>query len=198
MNRKKSIVLWVALSSFLLFGNELQVIFSQNASGPEIHAANEIASHLSVVYNKKIECKAESARKQNANTVYVGRTAFAAKKKIKFDGFAPEEWLIRRYSDGIVITGGMPRGALFGAYEFLERFFGIMWLDELYTHIPRQKNFSLPGKIYLRGKPHFRYRGLYTWYGKDRWQSMAFRSRSRENIFLGIKLESHIQKKIGG
>ena len=173
------------------------IFYSEKATSVEKHAAEEIAAHLSKVYGKKVSCQVESGRKNGTSAVYVGRTAFAAKKKIRIDGFAPEEWLIRRYSDGIVIAGGMPRGALFGAYEFLERFFGILWLDELYTHIPRQKKFSLPEKIDLRGKPHFRYRGMYTWYGKNRWRSMAFRSRSRENIFLGVKLESHIQKKIG-
>ena len=55
MNRKKSIVLCGIFFSFLLFGNELQVVFPQQASDPEIHAANEIAYHLSAVYNKKIE-----------------------------------------------------------------------------------------------------------------------------------------------
>lgn len=196
MNCKKIIVFLFLIFSVLLEGTEWKIFYSKNATGPEKHAAMEIADHLSKVCGQKISCSAEISGQTHPAGIYVGRTLFSS-GKVDSGKFDQEEWLIRRYPDGIVITGGIPRGTLYGAYEFLERFFGIMWLDETYTHIPRQKEIVLPEKIDLRGKPHFRYRGMYTWYGKDRWESMSFRSRNRENIFLGIKMEPAIQKKLG-
>ena len=91
--------------------------------------------------------------------------------------------MIRSYPDGIVVAGGVPRGTLYGVYEFLERFPGIAWLDELYTDIPKNNPILLPETIDLRDKPVFRYRGIYTWHGNDQTRRFLFRSRNRENIF---------------
>lgn len=173
-----------------------QILYPQNASTAEKHAAEEVAQHLSRVFGKLLHCTDETQKVQGLFPIYVGRTGFAEAKKIRTAGFGPEEWIIRKYPDGILISGGKPRGTLYGAYEFLERFFGIIWLDELYTHIPKQARFSLPDQIELRGKPVFRYRGMYSWFGPDRLKSMLFRSRNRENIFLGINLEKEIREKI--
>ncbi|MBE6393112.1 MAG: DUF4838 domain-containing protein [Lentisphaerae bacterium] len=194
----RKIFIFVIITFFILLkGADWQVFYSENATGTEKHAATEIAGYLSKISGSRISCTVEISGKPHPYGIFVGRTAFASAKGVDVSCFDQEEWLIRRFPDGIIVTGGRPRGTLFGAYEFLERFFGIMWLDETFTHIPRQKKITLPEKINLRCKPHFRYRGMYTWYGKNRWQSMAFRSRNRENIFLGIKMEPEIQKKLG-
>ena len=174
-----------------------QVFYSADAAETEKHAAAEIADHLSKVCGRRISCSAEVPGKPQPHGIFVGRTSFASARGVDVSGFDREEWLIRRWPEGTVISGGLPRGVLFGAYEFLERFFGIMWLDETFTHIPRQEKIALPGKIDLRGKPRFRYRGMYTWYGKNRRQSMLFRSRNRENIFLNIKMEADLRKMLG-
>ena len=197
MMYRKIVFLVCAVFSVLLEGADWQVFYPENAAETEKHAAAEIAGHLSKVYGRQISCSAETSDKTHSAGIFVGRTSFASARGVNVSGFDPEEWMIRRYPDGIVISGGLPRGALFGAYEFLERFFGIMWLDELFTHIPRKEKIVLPEKIDLRGKPHFRYRGMFTWFGKNHWQSYSFRSRNRENLFLGNKMEADIQKKIG-
>lgn len=182
---------------FVLTAADFPVIYPRDATASEKHAAREIAEHLSLVCGRKISCLTEENNRSFNRAVYVGRTAFAAARNITVETFGEEEWLIRRFPEGVVVVGGRPRGTLFGAYEFLERFYGIMWLDELYTHIPRKEKLSLPDKAHLRGRPHFRWRGMYTWYGKDRRRSMAFRSRNRENVFLGVKMEPEIRRELG-
>lgn len=39
----------------------------------------------------------------------------------------PDSYTIKTDRGGVVITGGSPRGALYGAYDFIERVFGVRW-----------------------------------------------------------------------
>ena len=54
MNCKKIIVFLFLIFSVLLEGTEWKIFYSKNATGPEKHAAMEIADHLSKVCGQKI------------------------------------------------------------------------------------------------------------------------------------------------
>ena len=125
----RKIFIFVIITFFILLkGADWQVFYSENATGTEKHAATEIAGYLSKISGSRISCTVEISGKPHPYGIFVGRTAFASAKGVDVSCFDQEEWLIRRFPDGIIVTGGRPRGTLFGAYEFLERFFGIMWL----------------------------------------------------------------------
>lgn len=173
------------------------VIYPQNASAVERHAAEELATHLNKACGGTIACMEESAMPSGVPAIYVGNTRFAEGRHLSFAGFSPEEWMIRSFPEGIVVGGGVPRGTLYGAYEFLERFADIAWLDEFYTDIPRKSRILLPESIDLRGKPVFRYRGIYTWHGNDQTRRFLFRSRNRENIFFEETLDDALKAAIG-
>ncbi len=173
------------------------VVYADDASPAEKHAAMELASHLKEVCGTELSVLPESRIKPDTKSFYVGKTKFALANGIDFDKFSPEEWLIRARSGSIVISGGQPRGALYGVYEFLERFAGVAWLDEHYTDFAKRGEVVLPENLDLQGKPFFRYRGQYTWHGHDQTMRFLFRSRCRENIFFQETLEPELEKKLG-
>lgn len=55
-----------------------------------------------------------------------------------------EECSIRPEEGNMLISGGRPRGVLYGAYELLDRFAGIRWLSTDETIIPRVKEVEIP------------------------------------------------------
>lgn len=169
------------------------VIVPEKADSVTMNAAKELQYHLGKVLNKTIPSAVEG-RSAGGRKIYLGNTRYARKNGIDFSKYQMEESLIRSYGKDIVIGGGRPRGTLYGAYEFLERFAGIVWLDPFTTTIPRKKTLDLPEKINLRFAPSFRFRGVYsvTNTNLDKKTALAylrFRSRMRENIFWAEKLK---------
>ena len=55
----------------------------------------------------------------------------------------------------MVITGGRPRGTLYGAYEFLERCVGVRFLDAATEYVPQRPTLTLPADMAIQSKPAF-------------------------------------------
>ncbi len=55
-----------------------------------------------------------------------------------------EEFSIIPAEYGIRISGGRPRGVLYGVYEFLDRYGGVRWLSHDCTHTPDKGILSIP------------------------------------------------------
>lgn len=90
----------------------------------------------------------------------------------------PQQYMIKTVGASVVIVGGDPTGALYGAYRFIEHF-GVRF----YLHgdvVPdRQIAWKTP-EIDLAGKPLFALRGINTWgshpFGFDQWNADDYRS----------------------
>jgi len=85
----------------------------------------------------------------------LGRTRWADAQKLAAlwqDGF-----VIQRNGDTIVIAGGKPRGTLFGAVRFLDRFCGVRFYlpGQLFTSVPRQKP-AIPAAVDVVEEPFVR------------------------------------------
>jgi len=85
----------------------------------------------------------------------IGRTRWADKEKLASlwqDGF-----VIRRTNDIIVIAGGKPRGTLFGAVRFLDRFCGVRFYlpDQLFTSAAKQR-LAIPATLDITEEPFVR------------------------------------------
>ena len=82
----------------------------------------------------------------------------AANKKIilKYDAkLGEEEFCIKSQDDGsLTISGGRPRGVLYGSYWFLDRMLGVHWLTPSVEYVPRKTSVDL-GNINHVGKPAF-------------------------------------------
>ena len=174
------------------------VVYSAEATGAEKTAVRELVNHLTAVLGRQVSAVREDAGPASGRLIYVGRTAFAA-KHAEIAKFQPEESLIRSVGKDLVITGGRPRGTLYGVYEFLERVAGVVWLDEKNSHIPRTPGLKWE-KLDIRVLPAFRYRGIYTtpiWCGNNREERLQFLSRCRENIFWQCNITAKERERWG-
>ena len=85
-------------------------------------------------------------------------------------------------ADGAVAVRGGKRGVLYGVYELLERFGGVVWTSPDYTHIPRNGSFSVPMGESIREKPAFveRLVGMFDYRSQ---QTFAARCRMNESVW---------------
>ena len=85
------------------------------------------------------------------HTVYIGPR----------DDLGEEGLRIRIRKDRVTITGGRPRGPLYGVYEFFERYFDVRFLTHDHTYTPR----LAPGAKIRSGthtyRPEFSFRWSY-------------------------------------
>ena len=173
----------LCLLVFGVFAGDPVVVFPRQASAVEKTAVKELTEHLSLIMGKKINAVSEETEVAGRK-IYVGATRMAAGHTGNAV-FGPEESLLKSVGRDLIITGGNPRGTLYGVYEFLERFGGVVWffLDD--TFIPQNKKFFWPDNINIRICPVFRYRGIYV-FGinqSHREELRKYLSRTRDNLF---------------
>ena len=173
------------------------IVYSPAATAAEKTAVRELAEHLKKISGTPVRCVKEGEKFVSSRPVYVGHTRFAA-SKIDLKNFGPEESLIQSSGKSLIITGGRPRGTLYGVYEFLERVGKVVWIDEKNTFIPVDPQLKWDN-LNIRTRPFFRYRGIYTiptWCGNKE-ERLRFLSRSRENIFWEFRLTPEERKRYG-
>ncbi len=135
-------------------------------SGPsptetETLAAKELADHLGRITGTAFKVVEEKEAASAPQKIYVGWTEFAASQQIDPAKLGEEEWVVRTIGPDLVITGGRPRGTLYGVYEFLERELGCRWLDENTDVVPKAAQLKF-GPVNLQGQPAFWMREIYT------------------------------------
>lgn len=121
-------------------------------------AARELAEYLQKVTGAEFKVVAESAAEPKpAKAIYLGWTAFAAGQGIDCANLGQEESVIRTVGSDLVITGGRPRGTLYGVYDFLQKDLGVHWLDRDTEVVPKRAALALAA-MDRRTKPVFRIR----------------------------------------
>ncbi|MFA6928814.1 MAG: DUF4838 domain-containing protein [Lentisphaeria bacterium] len=159
------------------------IVIPETPSPEEQHAANELQEHLQIATNSKIQIVPENqvGKDADGNMIFIGLTQFAAENGLEFKELGKEEWNLKSVGRKIVLGGGKPRGTLYAVYEFLERYCGVMWLDEHTTHIPKLQTW--PEKIDIKGKPAFEVRGLYAYFREPQNKRRLYMARNRQNLF---------------
>lgn len=170
------------------------IIQEKSATNAEKIAAGELADYLGKVTGAQFAVVLEGSAGNKSCGIYVGQTDFAREQDIDFDKFGEEEWLIRTAGDNLIITGGRPRGTLYGVYEFLEQYAGCRWLAWDTEVIPSNPNLSTPA-IDKRGKPAFYWRDMYTDFHSRQAQE---RKSLIERFNLRNRQQSVWDKDIGG
>ena len=157
------------------------VVIPQKANLQEKTAAQELALHLKLATGKAVRTVAENAAPEAGKRIFVGKTAFAKKNKVNFAKFSEEEHYVKAVSaSDLIISGGHPRGTLYGVYEFLENNLNVMWLDEVNTKIDKVKSVTWKKNLFLQGKPAFPFRSIYNNFIKG---SELYKIRNRQNAF---------------
>lgn len=107
-------------------------------------------------------------------TIFFGRNPWSAKAGVTIKGLPSEGFRMQSVGQDIHILGrddpkkgahqvaartGMEPGTLFGTYEFLERYYGILfaWHDELGTVVPPQKDLTIKS-MHIVDAPDWSYR----------------------------------------
>ena len=124
----------------------------------EIYAAEELSRYLMRVTDANFAFLQGVKRPNKAiiigNPETVGEWGVdAAACDLGTDGF-----VIRAVGEDILIFGGRPRGALYGVYDFLERFAGCRWYTPSVSKIPSRPTIDLPDDLNIVQKPAFEYR----------------------------------------
>ena len=132
------------------------IVYSQR----EKYAAEELKFHLEKITGAPFEIIAEcDCKTPPAKAFYLGDTAFAQKQGIKAWRFDKEEWFVKDYGKDIVITGGAPRGTLYGVYELAEKVLNCRYFA-WDTHVYPPQNTLYLNNLKLAGRPSYSNREL--------------------------------------
>lgn len=162
-----------AVSAAVVAGKGSQyrnIMLSADATSAERYAAKELAEYLEKVTGQKFVI---TDREDHANGI-----------KLTFDpGLQREEWRLEHSNGNLVISGGRPRGVLYGVYDFLEKYAGVRWLDENNEVIPVLPQITIPDNLKFTGKPAFDYRNIYDFARFTGEKHPIFRTRARLNSY---------------
>ena len=168
-------------------GRPMVVVRHAGSHPAERRAAEEIADYLEQMTGHPVRLESTPGSSSMPATtplgaIWVGpvgalEQAGLALDAPLFDG-APlqaEEWIVASVPEGLVVTGGSPRGTLYAAARLIERHFGVRWWNPFEQHVPSPRRLTL-GRLGERGRPAFGYRVLSGLTGPP-----PFRARSRLN-----------------
>ncbi len=185
MNRKltaECLILCMALAAACA---DFRIVLDKDASRQERTAALELREHLEKASGHNVTVAGSPAAGER--NIILGRAA----KGIDFSGFGPEEYLIKANGpDELVIGGGVPRGTLYGVFEFCERELGIAWLDPDCTYIPFRPDYAWKLDLKISGKPAFSFRNAEPYVGTNPGGKVSrYMLRNRNNSLIYIKYE---------
>ncbi len=117
--------------------NGWDIVVADEAISSEEYAAEEFQKWFGQASG--IELPLRTTAQGEADHVYIGPDAGAlhyATPRLNLSGIGEEELQIVVESDHVIISGGRPRGTLYGVYQFLEDFFHVLFLTHDQTHVP--------------------------------------------------------------
>jgi len=146
-------------------GSAAPVVVSAQASESERKAAREYAWHVRLTTGVKPAIVTD-AEELPAKALVLGRTRHTAAllgaepdwKDLGDDGFR-----VVAKGGRVLVIGSNVRGALYGAFDVLERFAGVAWLSAARTVTPEIARLEVPDNTDYSEKPAFRMRDAYWW-----------------------------------
>jgi hypothetical protein len=147
------------------------IVLSKNHSLREQQAAEEIQRYIEISSGAKLIITADANR--------IKGHAIRIQVKQSDSRQSPEAFSIQVEDKQTKIIGNSPIGALYGAYEFLERVVGVRWYlpDPLGQVVPRKNTIKLPD-INTRQSPSFPMR----WVGDDLWMLHNKQNRCKDGF----------------
>jgi hypothetical protein len=128
------------------------IVIEKGATAAERRGARELRDHLKQMSGAGLEMAGDAAGKVEIHV------AFDAK-------LGPEEYRLKTAARQIHITGGRPRGVLYGCYALLDRL-GVRWYTRTVTVVPQRATVTVP-PLDERGAPVFENRHVMTTEGDD-------------------------------
>ncbi|ANM29064.1 hypothetical protein ABI59_04840 [Acidobacteria bacterium Mor1] len=160
-----------------------RIYVPRRATPAERTAARELSRHLVRATDARFAVRRERRNPPAEPGIYVGDTGVARSNGIDPQGLGPESWVIRRVPEGLVLTGGSPRGTLYAVFHFLEDHVGVRWWNRYVTDVPRHARLTV-GELDESGTPAFPYRDIHGEQGAG-----LFFARNRINGHYGEAAE---------
>jgi len=143
------------------------IVQQSDATKPEIHAAQELATTLDQITGGRFEIQTNGANTaKHAIIVGPGSTAAKLFPEIDLTKFGPEEFVMRVKDGNLLLAGGCPRGTLYAVNHFLQEQCGVRWWTPVATNIPHHSTLRV-GNLDMHEKPAFEYRAPYWSAGFD-------------------------------
>lgn len=136
-------------------------VASATAIPAEKTAASELATYLEKITGAAWVTVEETAVPAKSAAIYVGDTQFARAHGIDPDQLGAEESVVRTVNGSLLITGGRPRGTLYGVFDFLENVLGVRWYTPWMEQVPAAATLTIP-ELDRRTQPYLRFRSHYT------------------------------------
>jgi len=145
--------------------SDYTIVLATDAIPAEQFAAEELANHLEKMSGAKLPIVTD-AEPLPRHAILLGRPRYLAKLTAKpnWRKLGQEEYLLQVKGDYLIITGGRPRGALYGVYSLLEDYLGCRWFAPDTTVIPKRQTIRISWQE-VRGRPGFEYRDPWMYAG---------------------------------
>lgn len=139
---------------------DYRIIYGADAIAAEINAAKVLADTLNQITG--LNYVAEQGVPTGSNEFLIGQISGEDSSHLGADGF-----LIKANGDSIAITGGRPRGVLYGVYNFLQQYFDCRWYTRNIQVIPEGPPNITPVQTW-EYEPPMEYREM-DWLSRDDW-----------------------------
>lgn len=115
-----------------------KVLVSENPTPTELTAAGEIVDYIAQSTGVVLEQTDEA--QENASTsgqyISVGRTELYEEQSFEAEDLNKEGFILKTVGNTLFIVGEQDCGTIYGAYDFLEKQFGIKFLSAYYEYVP--------------------------------------------------------------
>ena len=120
------------------------IVVAPDALPSEKYAAEEFQALLekAVGFRVPIASKSPGA----SRNIFIGPSQDLNSSPVacRVDDLGDEGLRIRVAADNLAITGGRPRGTLYGVYEFVEHYLGVRFLTHDHTFVPARQDWRIP------------------------------------------------------
>ena len=124
--------------------SEYKIVIPAEANGSEEYAASEIRQYImmSTGFTLPVVSDEGLTYDENDKVISVGKTVYQknADLKVDYEKLKTGGYFIKNFGDVYVIDSGSREGVLYGAYEFLNAFFGVEFLTHDDSYIPTTKD----------------------------------------------------------
>jgi len=149
------------------------IVRGENAFPSEITAAEELQRYIKEISSADIPLITDTCPPAEKE-ILVGETNRAESRDVDLSGLGDDGFIIKTAGEKIVIAGGRQRGALYGVYELLEKYFGCGFYTEKTETVPHKDILALSPISEDRQIPVFEYRDVF-WKAYDKKQIRAKR-----------------------
>jgi hypothetical protein len=134
------------------------IVVCREASDAEKYAAEELQYFLKEISGVVFPILDDS-REEMVHEILVGNSRRINKLNldIQIDKLGADGFVVCTEKGKLVITGGRPRGTLYGVYAFLEEYLGCRWFAPKVSSIPKRSVIEIPA-IHDRQVPALKYR----------------------------------------